>query len=371
MAETQRPAKIIDVNSVTYLYAKLKSNIDQFQDSSKTAIDQFKSDAQTSIDSAVLLANNATSDAQAAANNANQLVKDANGLFLSKVDAQNTYLRQSSAAEIYQTQSGAANTYLSKTDASNTYVPNSAYNNKVSDLEKADTDNLSIAKSYAETQASNALNSAKSYVNDSVGKITSFEISVVSQLPSAGKKGTIYLISASDGSGDDVYNEYIWIPSTSKFEKIGTTRIDLTPYAKAAEVANTYLSKTDASNTYLGKGATADNATKWNGYINDIATANSSDTWLLVARENSIQHRLATDFATSGHTHNYAGSSSAGGAANSAVKLATARNIALGNALSGSANFDGSGNITISAKVNKGTTAPSSLAEGSVFFVYE
>lgn len=43
--------------------------------------------------------------------------------------------------------------------------------------------------------------------------------------------------------------------------------------------------------------------------------------------------------ATSGHTHNYAGSSSAGGAANSATKLATARTI-------NGTTFDGSANIT-------------------------
>ena len=43
--------------------------------------------------------------------------------------------------------------------------------------------------------------------------------------------------------------------------------------------------------------------------------------------------------ATSGHTHNYAGSSSAGGAANSAVKLSSARTI-------NGTNFDGSANIT-------------------------
>ena len=43
--------------------------------------------------------------------------------------------------------------------------------------------------------------------------------------------------------------------------------------------------------------------------------------------------------ATSGHTHNYAGSSSAGGAANSATKLATKRTI-------NGTNFDGSANIT-------------------------
>lgn len=43
--------------------------------------------------------------------------------------------------------------------------------------------------------------------------------------------------------------------------------------------------------------------------------------------------------AASSHTHNYAGSSSAGGAANSATKLATARSI-------NGTNFDGTGNIT-------------------------
>lgn len=43
--------------------------------------------------------------------------------------------------------------------------------------------------------------------------------------------------------------------------------------------------------------------------------------------------------AASGHTHNYAGSSSAGGAANSATKLATARTI-------NGTSFDGSANIT-------------------------
>lgn len=43
-----------------------------------------------------------------------------------------------------------------------------------------------------------------------------------------------------------------------------------------------------------------------------------------------------------GHTHNYAGSSTAGGAANSANKLATARTI-------NGTSFDGSGNITTSS----------------------
>lgn len=51
--------------------------------------------------------------------------------------------------------------------------------------------------------------------------------------------------------------------------------------------------------------------------------------------------------AATSHTHNYAGSSSVGGAANSANKLATARTISLGGYSNGSATFDGSSNITI------------------------
>ena len=56
-------------------------------------------------------------------------------------------------------------------------------------------------------------------------------------------------------------------------------------------------------------------------------------------------------FPPSTHTHNYAGSSSAGGAANSAVKLATARTITLGGDASGSVSFDGSSNVTLNVNV--------------------
>ena len=56
--------------------------------------------------------------------------------------------------------------------------------------------------------------------------------------------------------------------------------------------------------------------------------------------QNAITTALNGKSAT-GHTHNYAGSSSAGGNANAAVKLATARKI-------GSASFDGTADITLS-----------------------
>ena len=61
---------------------------------------------------------------------------------------------------------------------------------------------------------------------------------------------------------------------------------------------------------------------------------------------NSNDLALKSDIPTT-----YAGSSTAGGAATSAVKLATARTIGLSGDVSGSASFDGSGNVTISATV--------------------
>ena len=72
--------------------------------------------------------------------------------------------------------------------------------------------------------------------------------------------------------------------------------------------------------------------------------------------------------ASSSHTHNYAGSSSAGGNANAAVKLATARAIKIGNT---SRTFDGTGNITWTAadigvpSINDSATTTSSVWSSS------
>lgn len=64
--------------------------------------------------------------------------------------------------------------------------------------------------------------------------------------------------------------------------------------------------------------------------------------------------------AASSHTHNYAGASSAGGSANSAVKLATARTISATGHATGSVSFDGSANVSMALTLaNSGATAGS------------
>lgn len=79
-------------------------------------------------------------------------------------------------------------------------------------------------------------------VASAVGKITSFEYKIVDSLPSTseGKKGVIYLIAHSGSTNQNSYDEYIFLPAegstSARYEKIGTTDIDLTPYAKKTEI---------------------------------------------------------------------------------------------------------------------------------------
>lgn len=79
-------------------------------------------------------------------------------------------------------------------------------------------------------------------ISAAVGQITSFEYKIVDSLPevSDGKKGVIYLIAHSGSTNQNSYDEYIFLQAegstAARYEKIGTTDIDLTPYAKKTEI---------------------------------------------------------------------------------------------------------------------------------------
>lgn len=78
------------------------------------------------------------------------------------------------------------------------------------------------------TQVSNAINSA-------IAGITGIDFVIVasySDLPATGTKGVIYLVPNS-GTAPNTYDEYIWVEptgGTAKYEKIGSTAVDLTGY---------------------------------------------------------------------------------------------------------------------------------------------
>ena len=108
-------------------------------------------------------------------------------------------------------------------------------------------------------------------------------------------------------------------------------------------------SVTDANTTYslssFGITATAAELNKLDGVTATAAELNYVD-----GVTSNIQTQL-NGKASSSHTHNYAGSSSAGGAATSAAKLSTARTISLSGDASGSVSFNGTANVSIPATV--------------------
>lgn len=95
----------------------------------------------------------------------------------------------------------------------------------------------SISEGYAITRPI-----VNNMINNAVGKITSFEYKIVDSLPATteGKKGVIYLIAHSGSTNQNSYDEFIFLPAdgstAARYEKIGTTDIDLTPYAKKTEI---------------------------------------------------------------------------------------------------------------------------------------
>ena len=75
----------------------------------------------------------------------------------------------------------------------------------------------------------------KTAVDNAISSITGIEFQIVTTLPTTGKTGVIYLMSNS-GTAPNIYDEYIWIASTSKYEKIGSTDVDLSGYVQASEM---------------------------------------------------------------------------------------------------------------------------------------
>lgn len=75
-----------------------------------------------------------------------------------------------------------------------------------------------------------------------IASIPQFSISIVDSLPSSGQKMVLYLVPKTSASGDDIYDEYIWIESTSAFELVGSTTVDLADYYTKTEIdAKGYL----------------------------------------------------------------------------------------------------------------------------------
>lgn len=86
-----------------------------------------------------------------------------------------------------------------------------------------------------------------SAITTAIAGVTQFDMQVVANLPATGKKGVIYLISHAHGTNDS-YDEYIWVTngSTSNFEKLGNTDINLSAYVKNTDLVSITNAEIDA-----------------------------------------------------------------------------------------------------------------------------
>lgn len=103
----------------------------------------------------------------------------------------------------------------------------------------------------------------KKYVDDAIKGVTQFDYQVVDTLPTTGQKGTIYLVAHSHGTQDG-YDEYIWV--NDAWEKIGSTDIDLTDYAKKSDVT-AEIEKLDVDELAIGVGETVKTISEADGKI--------------------------------------------------------------------------------------------------------
>lgn len=70
-------------------------------------------------------------------------------------------------------------------------------------------------------------------INNSIADFTGIDFQIVDALPQSGTKGVIYLVDNAGGNTNS-YDEYIYV--NGKFEKIGTTDIDLSGYVLKSDV---------------------------------------------------------------------------------------------------------------------------------------
>lgn len=139
------------------------------------------------------------------------------------------------------------------------------------------TVNLEYAQSIGEVVTSAQLSQS---IVDAVGKITSFEYKIVDSLPATteGKKGVIYLVAHSGSTNQNSYDEYIFLPAegstAARYEKIGTTDIDLTPYAKKTEIPTKVSQLTNDSSFATTSGVSSSISTA----VNALTKSDTAET---------------------------------------------------------------------------------------------
>lgn len=227
------------------------------------------------------------------------------------------------------------------------------------DVNAADLQEVSNTASNALTQASSALSNASDAQQTADAAVAT--ISASSPITAQRDDSTVSLNHANSGVSAGAYGAASnttadWGDTVNVGPRLS---INATGHVTNAQGRTVTLPGNTATQDAKGLMSASDK-TKLDG-IAQGANKTTVDDALSSTSANPVQNKAVKaaldDKSDSDHTHNYAGSSSSGGAATSASKLATARTIKITGAVNGQAVFDGSEDITI-------TTTGDSAAAG-------
>ena len=238
------------------------------------------------------------------------------------------------------------------------------------DVNASDLQSVSNTASNALTQASSALSNASAAQKKADAAVAT--ISASSPITAQRDDSTVILNHANSGVSAGAYGAASnttadWGDTVNVGPRVS---VNATGHVTSAQGRTVTLPGNTATQDAKGLMSAADK-TKLDG-IEQNANKTTVDDALSSTSTNPVQNKAVKaaldDKSNSDHTHNYAGSSSPGGAATSASKLATARTITLTGAVNGSATFDGSKNITITTTGD--SEAASFLAAHPVGAIY-
>lgn len=137
--------------------------------------------------------------------------------------------------------------------SNNTKLINDTINNLKLYSKTSDFATVAFTGEYSDIKNTPAIPSVEGfatqeYVNNkidsAIGSVVGIKFVLLDELPQVGENGTIYLIPHNQSQGN-IYDEFIWLDLQQKFEKIGSSEVDLSGYYKKQEVNNLLDTKVD------------------------------------------------------------------------------------------------------------------------------
>ena len=157
---------------------------------------------------------------------------------------------------------------------------------------KEKQDKLTISEAISSSSTNSTVAGSKAvydYVTSAIAGVSRLTAEIVDKLPTTGVSNVLYLVPKSATQTGNAYDEYMWI--SAKWELIGATNVDLTPYLKKTDISDWAKASTKPTYTASEVGAATQSHTHTKSQITDFPTLGTA------AAKNTDY------FATAEHTH--------------------------------------------------------------------